>query len=264
MKLDRKQKITLLLGLFVATLIMSNVLGAKITEFEIPKYVSAPLNIIFFPVIYLLKAFLHSIGGRQIALNFFDTISVSVGILTVPLMFLITDIIEEVEGKKKVKEFIFVGVVSMLLLILITSIAVILPSAARSIDPASYNAIFKVTIRMTIASILAFAISQLHDMWSFAFWKKKTKGKYLWLRNNASTIVSQLIDSSIFMFVAFYKSAPMWDAVFVISLIVPYWIFKILFALLDTPFAYLGVWWLRHEKKVKKGGKAKNKRNRRR
>ena len=51
--------------------------------------------------------------------------------------------------------------------------------------------------------------------------------------------------------VAFYKSAPMWDAVFIISLIVPYWIFKILFALLDTPFVYLGVWWLRGKKNAK-------------
>ena len=140
---------------------------------------------------------------------------------------------------------------SMILLIIITSIAVVLPAAERSVDNNAYSAVFKVTIRMTIASILAFVIAQFHDMWSFDFWKKKTKGKFLWLRNNLSTIVSQLIDSTIFMFVAFYKSAPMWDAVFIISLIVPYWIFKILFALLDTPFVYLGVWWLRGKKNAK-------------
>ncbi len=263
MKLDVHKKTSLLLGLFVAALIMSNVLGAKITEFSAPKFIAAPLNVLFLPVIYALKQFLVMIGStRVIPLAFFDTISVSVGILTVPLMFLITDIVEEVHGKDKVKEFIFVGVSSMLVLILITAISVHLPASARSINDETYRSIFNVTIRMTIASILAFVIAQTHDMWSFDFWKRKTEGRFLWLRNNASTIVSQLIDSTIFMFVAFYKSAPMWDAIFVISLIVPYWIFKILFALLDTPFAYLGVKWMKgtvYDKKLEKKNKKRKK-----
>lgn len=264
--MDINKKTSLLLGLFVAALIISNVLGAKITEFDVPKFIAVPLNVIFLPIIYLLKELLLAIGStRVIPLAFFNTIHVSVGILTFPLLFLITDIIEEVHGKKKVKEFILVGVMSMLLLIIITTIAVNLPAAARSIDNESYSMIFKVTIRMAIASVIAFAISQMHDMWSFEFWKRKTHGRLLWLRNNASTIVSQLIDSTVFMFIAFYKSAPMWDAIFVISLIVPYWIFKILFALLDTPFAYLGVKWMRGKvynnvkKKAKKKSKKKKK-----
>ena len=245
MELTVESKTNLLLGIFVACLVMSNVLGSKITEFDVPSFISGPLNLIFLPLIYVFREFLQMIGGREIPLNFFDTFHVSVGILTVPLMFLITDIIEEVFGKKKVGEFIFVGVASMLLLIAVTTIAVALPSAERSIDPESYGKVFKVTIRMTIASIIAFVIAQTHDMWSFDFWKRKTHGRYLWLRNNLSTFVSQLIDSTVFMFIAFYKSAPMWDAVFIISLIIPYWIFKILFALVDTPFCYLGVAWLR-------------------
>lgn len=243
--MDRNRKVNLMLGIFIACLILSNVIGAKITSFSLPNFLAIPLNLIFFPVVWLLKSFLLSIGGREIPLQFFNTIQVSVGILTVPVMFLITDIIEEVYGKKKVKEFIFAGVASMIFVIIIVSIAVFLPSAERSLDPVAFNSIFKVTIRMTIASILAFILAQTHDMWSFEFWKKKTQGKHLWIRNNLSTMVSQLIDSTVFMFVAFFKSAPMWDAVFVISLIVPYYIFKILFAVLDTPFAYLGVWWVK-------------------
>ncbi len=257
MRFDIKDKTNLLLGLFVAALILSNVLGSKITHFDIPSFLSTPLNMIFFPLIYLLKIFLQTIGGREIALNFFSTVHVSVGILTVPLMFLITDMIAEVHGRRKVLEFITTGVIALLLMILITSIAIAVPAAERSIDNESYSMIFKVTIRMTIASILAFVIAQLHDMWSFHFWKRKTEGRHLWLRNNISTFFSQLIDSTVFMFVAFYKTAPMWDAVFVISLIVPYWIFKILFALLDTPFAYLGVWWLRKESRTTVSGKTR-------
>lgn len=239
------KKTNLLLGLFVTCLILSNMIGAKIAEFQIPNIIASIMNFLFFPIIYLLKIFLETIGARTISLQFFNTISVSVGILTVPIMFLITDVIEEVHGKRKVKEFIFIGISAMLLMIIITAISVFLPTASRSIPHETYKSIFSISIRMGIASIFAFFFAQLHDMWSFEFWKRKTKGKYLWLRNNLSTIVSQLIDSTVFMFIAFYKSAPMWDAVFIISLIVPYWIFKIIFALIDTPFAYLGVWWMK-------------------
>jgi uncharacterized PurR-regulated membrane protein YhhQ (DUF165 family) len=149
-KWDINKKTNLLMGLFVSALVMSNVLGSKITEFNVPAFIYWPLNVIFFPIIFLLKAFLHSIGGREISYAFFNTVGVSVGILTVPIMFLITDIIEEIHGKKKVQEFIVVGVISMLLLIGITSIAVALPSAARSIDNEAYRSIFSVTISNNI------------------------------------------------------------------------------------------------------------------
>ncbi len=247
MKLTKQVKTNILLAFFIAALIMANLLGAKITEFDLPNTLATIMNFIFLPIIYPLKLFLQSVGGREISLQFFNTIRVSVGILTVPLMFLITDIIEEVHGKKKAYEFIIIGVLTLLLVLVITSISVALPAGARSIDDATYASIFGVAIRITIASIIAFVIAQVHDMWSFAFWRKKTEGRFLWLRNNFSTIVSQLIDSTVFMFIAFYKTTPMWDAVFVISLIIPYWIFKILFAVLDTPLAYLGVWWMKKE-----------------
>jgi len=70
----------------------------------------------------------------------------------------------------------------------------------------------------------------------------------LWLRNNLSTIFSQLIDTTIFMFLAFYKIAPKFTVTFIISLIIPYWIFKVVFAIVDTPLCYLGVRWLKNEK----------------
>jgi hypothetical protein len=98
---------------------------------------------------------------------------------------------------------------------------------------------------MTFASLVAFAVSQLHDVWTFDFIKKKTGGKHLWLRNNVSTMVSQLIDSTIFMFVAFYGISEKFTVPFIISLIIPYWFFKIIFALLDTPLCYLLVRWLK-------------------
>ena len=102
---------------------------------------------------------------------------------------------------------------------------------------------------MTFASIVALVISQFHDVWSFEFWKKKTGGRHLWLRNNLSTIVSQLLDTTVFMFIAFYRLTPRFTVSFIFSLIVPYWLFKVFFALLDTPLCYALVAWLREKQK---------------
>jgi uncharacterized integral membrane protein (TIGR00697 family) len=96
--------------------------------------------------------------------------------------------------------------------------------------------------------MIAFVISQYHDLWAFNFWKKKTNGKYLWLRNNLSTIVSQLLDSVIFIFIAFYHATPELGVVQIFYMVMPLWALKVVFALLDTPFVYLGVRWLASEK----------------
>jgi len=90
-----------------------------------------------------------------------------------------------------------------------------------------------------MASIITFIISQTHDVFAFEFWKKKTKGKYLWLRNNGSTLVSQLIDSVCFCMLAFAFVMP-WK--FIFSVIIAQYVIKASFALLDTPFLYLSVW----------------------
>jgi uncharacterized integral membrane protein (TIGR00697 family) len=79
--------------------------------------------------------------------------------------------------------------------------------------------------------------------------KKVTKSKHLWIRNNVSTVISQFFDTTIFMFIAFYHITPKYTTPFIFSLIFPYWAFKVLFAIIDTPLCYLGVYW------VKKGNK---------
>ena len=112
-----------------------------------------------------------------------------------------------------------------------------------------YETIFGASLRIMVASIIAYIISQYHDIWAFEFWKAKTKGRFLWLRNNFSTIVSQAIDTLIFMFIAFYHLTPKFDALFILELAIPYYLFKIAFAIMDTPFIYLGVRWLKTGKK---------------
>ena len=210
MKLTLEKRTNVLLGLFVGCLIAANLIGLKVADFY-----------------------------------FFDA---SVGILAFPILFLITDIVEEVHGKAKTKEFVFIGMIVLLIVLVITALAVLLPFAQRSLVKEEYTTIFGTTLRIFIASIIAFVISQLHDVWSFNFWKEKTKGKHLWLRNNLSTIVSAFIDTTLFMFIAFYAISSKFTAIYIFELIIPYWLVKVLFALGDTPFCYLGVRWLKASK----------------
>lgn len=207
MKNKLESKTMILLGIFISALVLANLLGSKITTFF--------------------------------------GISVSVGIFAYPITFLCTDIIEEVRGKEITKQFIKIGIIALLLTIVLVLISVSLSPASRYETNDAYTTVFKTSIRMVIASLIAFMMGQYHDIWAFNFLKKKTKGKYLWLRNNISTMFSQFIDTTVFMFIAFYGITPKFDVIFIISLIIPYWCFKILFAVLDTPLVYLGVKWLK-------------------
>jgi len=157
--------------------------------------------------------------------------------------------IEEVYGRAKTKQFIIAGFFSLLLVTVFTLLSIYLPPASRYELNTEYVQIFAPSLRIVIASIIAFLISQYHDIMAFEFWKKKTNGRFLWLRNNASTIISQLLDTTIFMFIAFYMVTPKFTVEFVIALIIPYWILKVIVALCDTPICYLGVKWLRNSKK---------------
>ena len=154
--------------------------------------------------------------------------------------------IAEVKGKKFVANLIWATVIALIFSYLFIKLSINIEPADRfrEMNPAFVSA-FSNSSRIFMASIIAFALSQLHDIWAFEFWKQKTKGKYLWLRNNLSTIVSQFIDTVIFIFIAFYQTNPKFDFAFMWQLIVPYYILKVIIALIDTPFVYLGVKWLR-------------------
>jgi len=202
-------KTQVLLGLFVVSLTLANLLGSKITT------------------IFGIRA--------------------SVGIFVFPVLFLITDIIEEVHGKQKAKLFVYVAVLAQIFTLGVLFLSIMAPPNEAWDNQEAYENVFSTSVRIIIASFVAFFISQMHDVWAFSFWKKKTRGKYLWLRNNLSTMASQFIDTTIFMFIAFYNITPKFNIMFIISLIIPYWILKIVFAAADTPFVYLGSRWLRKD-----------------
>ena len=109
------------------------------------------------------------------------------------------------------------------------------PSADDFAQP-HLEALFGFLPRIALASMAAYLISQLHDVWAFHAIRNKTGEKWLWLRNNASTMVSQLLDSAIFCTIAFWGVFPM--AVFMEILLSTY-VIKVVVACLDTPFIYL-------------------------
>jgi hypothetical protein len=210
--------------------------------FKIPK------NSLEFRTNLLLGFFVTSLALANLLGNKITTlfgIRVSVAIFVFPILFLITDIIEDVHGKWKAKSFVYTGLICQVFIFIILFLSILAPPNQTWGNQAAYESVFSVSLRIIVASIIAFFFSQLHDVWAFNLWKQKTKGRYLWLRNNASTMISQFIDTVIFMFIAFYQVTPKFDIPFIFSLIIPYWLMKVLFAALDTPFVYLGVRWLR-------------------
>ncbi len=202
-------KTQILLTIFVSSLLLGNLLGSKLIE----------------------------VFG----------IVTSVGLFGYPPTFLITDIVEEVRGKETTKVFVHAGLLSLFIAVLFVFVSTGFPPSPLYPHSEAYNSVFSNSLRIILASMTAFVISQYHDLWAFNFWRQKTNGRYLWLRNNLSTIVSQLIDSIVFTFVAFYHATPELGAVQVFYMVVPLWTLKVGFALLDTPFVYLGVRWLASE-----------------
>jgi len=154
--------------------------------------------------------------------------------------FLMTDILSELFGKKKARLAVWTGFAANMVMLVSILIAVRW-SASPVMDPelaASFDAIFGFAPRVIGASMAAYLVSQHHDVWAYHYWRDKTEGRHLWLRNNASTMVSQAVDTAIFISLAFYAVLP--NSVLVQMMVGQYAI-KLLIAALDTPFIYLAV-----------------------
>jgi len=175
----------------------------------------------------------------------FGPFTVPAGVIAFSMTFLITDILSEKWGEKYARQAIWSGFYANLIFVFSLFIAIYWQSAPYAAEFAEkFKEVLSLAPRVAIAGFIAYLISQHHDVWAFHFWKRITKGKYLWLRNNASTVVSQLLDSIIFISIAFYGLFPVWP------LILGQWVVKIIIAVLDTPFMY-GVSWLMDKIKIK-------------
>ena len=166
----------------------------------------------------------------------FKTFIVSAGILPYPITFLVTDILSEIFGRKKANLVVFSGFVASVLVLLFLWLGSIFNAIPNSpIDDSTYNLVFQNAWRVILASMVAYLFAQFIDVRMFHFWKKLTNGKHLWLRNNGSTIASQLVDTTLVICILFVG---VWNTDQILSAIIDGWIFKMLMALLDTPIIY--------------------------
>ncbi len=150
-------------------------------------------------------------------------------------LFLVTDIINENHTKKDAQKAVWIGFFVLIATTIIMYLTIqFIPDESDFLSE-SLTAIFSVLPRITFASLVAYLISQSHDVWFFAKLKKKHKKKYLWLRNNLSTVFSQLLDNTIFTLIAFVGvfSWNIIGQIFLTSLIL-----KVIVAACDTPFVY--------------------------
>ena len=184
------------------------------------------------------------IANKFVTVNLgFKVFIVSAGILPYPLTFLVTDLISEIYGQKKANLIVFSGFVASIFVLSFLWLGAQFNSIPNSIvDDFTYNAVFQNAWRLITASMIAYLIAQFIDVRVFHFWKKLTNGKHLWLRNNGSTIASQLIDTTLVISILFVG---VWDTNQILSAIIDGWVFKMLMALIDTPIIYAVIYFLK-------------------
>jgi uncharacterized integral membrane protein (TIGR00697 family) len=166
------------------------------------------------------------------------TFQQSVGILPYPITFLITDIISEVYGARKANQVVVGGLAASLFVLLIITLAGVAPAADWSpVSDGQFDHVFGQTAIAVGASMAAYLVAQLVDIRVFHFWKRVTKGKMLWVRNNFSTLTSQFVDTVTVLLLLCIGEQIEWTRFW--PLVINGFLFKAFVALIDTPFFYL-------------------------
>ncbi len=181
----------------------------------------------------------------------FKVFRVSAGILPYPLTFLITDILSEMYGRKRTNAVVLAGFFASMFTLFVLYLGHNFPALENSpVSDEQYQIVFQNSWRVISASMLAYLVAQFIDVRLFHFWKKLTKGKYLWLRNNFSTFFSQLLDTILVTTVIFIG---LQGFDFITELIWHGWLFKLIFAALDTIVIYFVVYLFRVYFKLERG-----------
>lgn len=213
-KLEQARKMYLFLAsLFIAALVTCNIIANKFVTIDIWLF------------------------------GYWKTFTLSVGILPYPLTFLITDLLSEVYGRKRTNDVVLAGFGVSLFVLFMLWLGHVFPSIPNSpVSDEAYDIVFQNSWRVMSASMIAYLAAQFLDVRLFHFWKGVTKGKKLWVRNNFSTITSQLVDTFLVVSIIFIGRES-WDTIS--GYIVDGWFFKVLIALFDTIFIYLAMWGVR-------------------
>jgi hypothetical protein len=187
------------IGIYVAFTVISNIIAYKIAAFDLG----------------------------------FITFSASSAVLIFSVTFLLTDIVNEKFGVKETQRMVFIAFISQIAVSLFIWLAISLPSSSFWTDQESFKRILGFAPRIMTASLVAFIISENLDAFLFAWFKKLTRGKYLWIRNAFSSIPSMALDTFIFVIIAFYGVQP------IIPLFVGILVIKWIVGIVDIPFMYL-------------------------
>lgn len=235
----RRERVFLVLaGLFLGSMTMLNILGVSrfIRLFEIPYQLESGE---IWPIVF----------------------TVAVGVLPYPVTFLCTDFISEFYGQRRASWVVWVGLLLNVWVVFILWLAGALPGFESIVDgqPVDANGnlppffeIRRLAFGAVTASMIAYMAAQFCDVYLFHFWKNLTKGKWLWLRNNGSTMISQLVDSTAVILITYSigglagvirDDVPV--AVQLSVLIATGYLVKVIIALLDTVPFYLGSAWLK-------------------
>lgn len=224
----RRERVFLVLaGLFLGSMTMLNILG--VTRF---------LDLSF------------EIFGLKIPMP------LAVGVLPYPITFLCTDFISEIYGRRRANFLVWVGFMVNIWLMIVLWLGGVLPGFDAAVPDAGgrlpvFFEIRRLALGAVVASMVAYLVAQLVDVHVFHFWKRLTKGKHLWLRNNGSTLVSQFVDSfAVITITHFYAGgipvvadSPIWPQLW--TFILTGYCFKVTAALVDTVPFYFGTHWLR-------------------
>ena len=202
------------------------------------------LKLFSFAGLYVYSALAVIIGNIQVLKTvdfFYSPEPVALGTVLFASTFLCTDILSEHFGKDKAQKNILIGFVSFLFITIVMLITIgFNPSASDWAHDSLVN-IFTPMSRFFIASMIAYLASQYFDVWIYSTIKNLTMNRFLWLRNNFSTILSSLVDNTVFSFLAWIILNPNPETFYnvIMIYILGTYILRIFIALIDTPFMYL-------------------------
>lgn len=223
-----------LAGVFITSLVLGNIVGTTkfVTLFS-----------------FTMPDWLQAITPAIVRDGSLYTMSIPVGLLAYPFTFLVTDLISELFGRKKAQMVVWIGFFLNMYLLLLMSVGHWLPNTYGVSGGLNlYEGVYSFVIANTVSSMIAYLVAQSVDVRLFHFWKRVTKGKYLWVRNNGSTMFSQLIDSTTILSILYF-SGNLGDNITTLGtlliLIINSYLFKFFFALFDTPIVYAAVWFFK-------------------
>lgn len=190
-------------------------------------------NLILLNCLFIVSLIIANIAAAKVV-SFWGLV-VPAAIVAYPITFLITDVIGEIWGKDEANKTVKRGIICQLLSLILIGFAILLPIAPFSADfQETFKSVLAQSFRVVSASLVAYIVAQFNDVFIFHTLKERMNGKHKWIRNNLSTMTSQIIDTAIFITIAFVGTVPS-----ILTMIFSQYVIKVAFALLDTPFFYL-------------------------